>query len=143
LKSPTAIDTGELPTEADEGGRNDTDNVLVPIGKYTTFDRPPPGDGFLTVIAAELDEARSAPGTTAVSCELLTKVVASGAVFQSTVAPETKPVPLTVRVIPWLPGAALAGTKGWVTNGTGFPGGTVSWALKLAAVWLALRLENM
>jgi hypothetical protein len=35
-------------------------------------------------------------------------------------ASDAKPVPLTVRRNPPLPGAAPAGTKGWFTTGTGF-----------------------
>src|SRR5438093_12620278 len=84
------------------------------------LEAPPPGVGFTTVIDAVPATAIFAAGTVAVSCELLTNVVASGVPFQLTVAPETKPVPLTVSVKSGPPGATAEGTSGWLTNGTGF-----------------------
>ena len=51
-------------------------------------------------------------GTVAVSFEPLTNVVAKGVAFQFTAAPETKPVPGTVRVKSPPPGATLMGTSG-------------------------------
>lgn len=58
-----------------------------------------------------------AADTVAVSCWLFTNVVASASLFQFTVAPEIKPVPLTVRVKAEPPGATLAGTSGCWING--------------------------
>ena len=68
--------------------------------------------GFRTVMEAVPFRAVFAAGTVAVSCELLTNVVASGVPFQLTVAPETKPVPLTVNVKSGPPGATAEGTSG-------------------------------
>jgi hypothetical protein len=62
----------------------------------------------------------SAAGTVAVSCELLTKVVANAAPFQSTVAPEANPVPFTVNVNDGPPGVTLVGTSGLLIRGTAF-----------------------
>src|SRR5215469_12680500 len=90
------------------------------MGKNTAFEVPPPGLGLTTVTEAVPAVAMSEAGTLAVNCELLTKVVLSGLPFQSTVAPETKPVPLTVSLNPAPPGLTASGTKGWLTRGTGF-----------------------
>jgi hypothetical protein len=81
---------------------------------------PPPGLGFTTVTEAVLAAAMSEAGTLAVNCEWLTKVVASELSFQFTTAPETKPVPFTVRVNPFPPGAVASGARGWLIRGTGF-----------------------
>src|SRR5487761_931046 len=95
----------------------------VAIEKKSAFERPPPGVGLTTVIEAVLAAAMSADGTCAVSCLLLTNAVVSRAPLKSTVAPEMKPVPFTVSVKPAPPGEVASGTNGWLTNGTGFPGG--------------------
>src|SRR5439155_23111953 len=68
------------------------------------------------VLAMAMSEARML----AVNCESLTKVVARGLPFQFTSAPETNPVPFTVRVNPGPPGAVASGTRGWLISGTGF-----------------------
>src|ERR1700691_2790792 len=65
--------------------------------------------------------AISAAGTTAVSCSLLTKVVASAVPLKSTVEVERKPVPFTVKVNCGPPGETALGTSGWLRNGTGLP----------------------
>jgi hypothetical protein len=51
-------------------------------------------------------------GTVAVDCELLTKVVLSGVLFQLTTDVEANPVPFTVSVKPGPPGAVAVGTNG-------------------------------
>jgi hypothetical protein len=53
-----------------------------------------------------------AAGMAAFNFELETKVVGSGTPFQSTLAPETNPVPLTVSVKFGPPGAMAVGTSG-------------------------------
>src|SRR5580700_10316684 len=50
------------------------------------------------------------------------KVVVRALALKFTTAPETKPVPFTVKVKPGPPGAAAAGTKGLLIRGTGLPG---------------------
>ena len=92
----------------------------VVIQKYCTFDVPPPGTGFATVMLAVPVVATSAAGTFAVNCDALTKVVARALPFQFTVAPETNQVPFAVRVNDGLPGVTAAGTSGWLRKGTGF-----------------------
>jgi len=80
--------------------------------KYMGLDVPPPGVGLETEIDAVLALAMLPAETVAVSCELLTKVVASATPFQFTVEPETNPVPLRVRVKLGPPGATALGTSG-------------------------------
>src|SRR5215471_5741783 len=76
--------------------------------------------GFATVTCAVPAAATFAAGTSAFNWELDMKVVASGMPFQRTIAPETKPVPCTVRTNPASPGATAPGRSGCVTYGTGF-----------------------
>ena len=64
-----------------------------PIVNVAVFDVRPPET---TVTVAVPGVATSAPGTEAVNCVKLTKVVASGDPFHSTIAPFAKPLPLTV-----------------------------------------------
>jgi hypothetical protein len=75
--------------------------------------------GLATVTVAVRAVAMLAAGTTAVSSELDTKAVLSGTPFQSTVAPDTKPVPFMIRVNPGPPGAVDDGSSGWLMKGTG------------------------
>ena len=72
----------------------------------------PPGPGLRTVTHAVPAVAVFTAGTVAVSCPLLTNVVASGLRFQRTTEPETKPVPFTVNVKSAPPGTMLVGSKG-------------------------------
>ena len=111
LKSPTAAQGEVVELGRSNGTASNTTpgtaNVTV---KNAGFDRPAPG--LFTVTEAVPAVAMFAAGTVAVSCELLTKVVVSGMPFQLTVAPETKPVPLTVSVKSGPPGATAEGTSG-------------------------------
>src|SRR4029077_4307746 len=76
--------------------------------KGRAFDvAPSAGTVTLAVPAA----ARSAAGTRAVTCDALTKVVASGVPFQATVAPDGRLLPLTVRVRSAPPTDAEAGLR--------------------------------
>jgi hypothetical protein len=105
-------DPGEFEKSGDATG--------AATGKNATLEPPPPGKGFTTSTMAVLVVAMSAAGTTAVSRELETNVVVSWEPSQFTVDPETNPVPFTVSVNPDPPGAAAAGTRGWLMKGTGF-----------------------
>ena len=64
------------------------------------------------MIVAVFGEARSAVGTVAVNLELLTKAVVKAVPFQYTVAPVTKPSPVTVNVKEDEPGSVAAGLSG-------------------------------
>ena len=63
----------------------------------------------------------SVAGIAAVTCVALTKVVVRVAPFHLTTEPETKLLPLTVRVKAAPPAVALLGTR-VVSAGTGFGG---------------------
>jgi len=82
------------------------------------LDVPPPGLGFTTVIEAAPGLGIRAAGTVAVSRVAETKVVVSGLPFQFTVEPETKLVPLTVKVNCEPPAVAQVGLSE-VIVGTG------------------------
>jgi hypothetical protein len=73
------------------------------------FDVPPPGAGFTTVIGAVPAVAIREAGTVAVSCVEETNIVTSACPFHFTVEPETKLLPLTVRVKSAPPEAAQLG----------------------------------
>jgi hypothetical protein len=83
----------------------------VATGKNTTFELPPPAAGLTTVTDAVAAVAMSEAEMLAVNCELLTKVVVRGLPFQLTIESETNPLPVTVRVKPAPPGAAVSGTN--------------------------------
>jgi len=68
------------------------------IVKVIAVELPPPGVGLNTVTEAEPAVCRSVPGTAAVSCVALTKVVVSATPFHCTTAPLTKLVPVNVSV---------------------------------------------
>ena len=72
--------------------------IEMPVGlivKLTAFETaPPPAAVMLALPAAAIRFA----GTVALNCVALMDVVASGEPFHCTVAPETKPVPVTVNV---------------------------------------------
>jgi hypothetical protein len=114
LKSPTATEVGRYPMVTGEPGAlaKTAEAVALVMGKKTTLDAPPPGDGFTTVIEAVPAVAMSAAVMAAVNCVALTKVVVRALPFQSTVDAETNPVPFTVSVNPAPPGAAVSGTTG-------------------------------
>ncbi len=90
-------------------------------GKEATFELPPPGVGFTTVIEAVAAVAISAAGTSAVSCPWFTNVVASAAPLKLTVEVGRKPVPFKVSENPGPPGGTASGTSGWFKKGTGLP----------------------
>src|ERR1700683_910415 len=120
LKSPTATESGSVPAPKADGAPSAIEELAGVTSKNITFDVPPPGLGFTTVTEAAVAAAMSGAGTLAVNCEALTKVVAGELWFQFTPAPETKPVPFTVRVNPSPPGLTASGTSGWLIRGTGF-----------------------
>src|SRR6266581_1487866 len=119
LKSPIARENGVVPV-AYSDVVNETEDVGLVTEKKTALDSPPPGLGFTTVTEAVLAMAMSEARMLAVNCEVETNVVARAPPFQFTEAPETNPVPFTVRVNPGPPGAVASGTRGWVISGTGF-----------------------
>jgi len=88
-----------------------TVDLAVATGKYATFEATVVA-GLSTVTDAVPAAAIFAAGTAAVNFEPETKAVGSGVRFQFTVAPETNPVPFTVRVNPGPPGTASGGTSG-------------------------------
>jgi hypothetical protein len=102
--------TAPLPAGAEEGAR------LVIVGGRATgeivnvapADVPP---GVITVTFAEPAVAIRLAGTAAVSWVALPKVVVSAVLPHCTVAPETKFVPLTVKVNAAPPAAAVAGER--------------------------------
>ena len=79
------------------------------IGKPTGFDTKLPG--LTTVTVALPTEAIKLAATVAVNWVLLPKVVGCAAPFQSTMAPDTKPVPFTVSVNPGPPAVADGGDR--------------------------------
>jgi hypothetical protein len=78
------------------------------IVNVAALDVPP---ASVTVTLAEPEVAIRLPGTAAVSCVALTKVVVSAVPPQFTVAPEIKFVPFTVRVNAEPPAVAAAGER--------------------------------
>jgi hypothetical protein len=83
--------------------------VGFPIEKLRAPEVPPPGLGLVTVMLAVPALAISEPGTCAVSCVALAKVVVSAAPFQLTTEPFTKLLPVTVSVKAVPPTTALFG----------------------------------
>ena len=88
--------------------------------KVRAFDVPPPGVGLTTVTGNVPARAMSLAKIAAVTCVALTKVVVRALPFQCTEAPETKFVPVTVRVNASPPAAAVDGERE-VAVGTGLP----------------------
>jgi len=124
LKSPTKACNGlkEDTIDAVTGKSlswNTTVGVAFVTRKYSEFDVPPPGGGFVTVIVAVPATAISTAPIAAVTCDPLTNVVARGLPFQFTTAPATNPVPFTVKVNASPPGATAVGFGGVAINGTG------------------------
>lgn len=92
-----------------------TGNVMV---KVTELDPCP--DGLARLICADPGCAIAEAGTVAVTCVALPKVVLKGVPFNDTTAPETKPVPFTVRINAALPAFTVAGEM-LVITGAGVP----------------------
>ena len=88
-------------------------------GKKPTLEVPPPGVGFTTVTDPVPAVLMSAALIVTVSCLSLMNWVERGLPFQFTTEFDTNPVPFTVKVNDEPPGTALAGSSGWLTNGTG------------------------
>jgi hypothetical protein len=106
------------PATANVGPSDPSVGTGLLIEKLTAAEVPPPGVGMNTVTEALPTAAMSPAGTVAVRLVALTSVVASAAPFQSTTAPVTKLVPVTVSVKPALPSIAEVG-KIDVSVGTG------------------------
>src|SRR5580700_7817196 len=100
-------------------GNKATDGAGSRTGKNTTLETPPTGVGFTTVTEAVSFVATSLALIVALSWLLETTRVVRALPFQWTVEWGTNPVPLTVKVNAWWPGATVAGTRGWLTKGAG------------------------
>ena len=100
--APAVADVGESEVAVGSG--------LLMV-KVRALDVPPPGEGFSTVTEAVPPVAMSLAGTEAVTCVLLTYVVVSPVPFHRTVDPETKFVPVTVRVNAAPPAVAEVGER--------------------------------
>src|SRR5262245_66075782 len=85
----------------------------------TPLQVPRAGPGSITVLCLHDAPPISVARIAAVTCVALTKVVVRGAPFQFATEPETKLLPLTVRVKAAPPAVALLGAK-VVSTGTGF-----------------------
>lgn len=81
-------------------------------------DLPPPGIGFSTEIEAHPSVVRSAAGTVADSCVLVTKLVARGVPLNSTVESLLKPDPFTVITVSVEPLAMVVGEIEEMTGAT-------------------------
>jgi hypothetical protein len=97
---PAVAESGNRTLMAGRGGS---------MVKERLFEMAPPG--LATVTAAERAKLDRLAGTKAVTCEALTKVVERGTPFHNTVEPETKLIPLTVRVKVAMPSAAALGLR--------------------------------
>jgi hypothetical protein len=91
----------------------------APILKFTEFDVPPPGAGFVTAIAGVPALATSAAKIAAVNCAALTNVVVLGLPPKFTTDALTKFEPLTVNVNVPEPAVTPVG-ESEVIAGTGF-----------------------
>lgn len=93
----------EIPNTADCPGAVVSVGVVLATLKFTivnvdVVDVPPPGAGLDVATEALSAFEMSLPGTMAVSCVELTKVVVSANPFHSTIVPGTKLVPVRVSV---------------------------------------------
>jgi hypothetical protein len=79
------------------------------IAKFTAFDVPPPGAGFVTVTVAVLTVAMSAADMAACKLVFETNVVARALPFHCTVEEAMKFVPVTVNTKPASPAKAALG----------------------------------
>ena len=115
----------ELPTFADVGRKDNNVGAGFDSGSMTNSaapELPPPGDGFITLNAAEPAFVMSAVVIWTCSCVLEVYVVVRAVLFQRTLDPEMKlyPVIVTVNALPpWLAELGL----NEVITGTAFCGG--------------------
>src|SRR5262245_55692012 len=84
--------------------------------KASPLEVPPVGAGFVTVTWAVPAVPMSAAGIVAVSRVLLTNVVVRGALFHCTTEPETKLLPLTVKVKAAPPATVLLGDSALIAG---------------------------
>jgi hypothetical protein len=108
------------PTATEVGEREVIVGTGFPTVKFTAFDVPPPGAGFVTVTGKVPPVATSVLVRETVSSVLLTKVGVRLEPLKLTVEVFTKPVPLMVRVCAPEPTATEVGERE-VMVGTGFP----------------------
>lgn len=103
---------GEM--EPIDGGPDGEPSETVNV---SAFELAPPA---LTTVTEYLPaDAMADAGTCAVSCVLLTNMVLRAVLFHQTMDPETKPLPLTVRVRSGPPARVEAGLREVMTTGTG------------------------
>jgi hypothetical protein len=107
------VNAGPVAT-AEAGVRLVMTGLETLMGNDEAPDDEPPG--FTTVMLALPCVAIRLAVTAAVSCVPLTKVVESAVPFQSTVAPERNPVPLTVSVKAGPPAVAEVGLRLVITG---------------------------
>jgi hypothetical protein len=117
--APMPTDDGEMLVSVGAAGGDVTVSVML-------FDVPPPGVGLKTEIACEPTDVTSDASRAAVNEVAVPKVVTRSVPSRRTMAPLTKPLPVTVTVKAALPAAMLTGVIAAAT-GTGFA--TVSVAL--------------
>lgn len=90
--------------------------------KLTEFDRPPPGDGFVTITGYEPIVASSLAINEIVNCVALTNVAVCPTPLYVTVEVDSKLVPLMVSICAAAPALAEEGER-VVMLGTGLGGG--------------------
>ena len=107
---PLTVNVKAAPPASALDGESD---VIVGTGLFTVNGEapevPPPGAGLVTVTLNVPAAAMSAAVIAAVTCVEFTNVVVLEFPLKFTVAPVTKPVPLTVSVNPAAPAIALVG----------------------------------
>jgi hypothetical protein len=81
----------------------------------------PPGAGLETTTSADPTVVKSAATIVAVNWVGLTKVVTRAAPFQRTVAPETKPLPFTVKTRLGEPAVVVIGEMLTIAGIPGYP----------------------
>lgn len=102
--------------------------------KFTGFDVPPPGVGFVTVTGGVPTAVRSPAKIAAVNCVALTNDVILGLPLKFTTEPEIKSVPFTVNVNPAAPTVAPVGDR-VVTDGAGLVTSAAPTVKTSDAIW--------
>ena len=86
-----------VPTAAVFGPRLEITGAGTPTWSVAALDVPPPGAGLTTTMLSDPAAAMSVAKIAAVSCVVLTKLVARSCPLTRTTEPWTKPEPVTVR----------------------------------------------
>src|ERR1700736_1647538 len=109
LRSPDAMESGSSCVDTPPV-ENPTDTGAV-IGNHTMFEAGVP-PRLTTLTAAVPAVATSEAEILAINCARETKCVGRALPFHSTIAPEAKLAPWSVRLKAPLPGEILMGTRG-------------------------------